>query len=101
MQIIDTLSVAHVVMVSLGLGNHFSFIYLIYRVQSKVVRRHFSHQPLVVYLYFQLQNWFKKCKDLCYRIFKFQKIRIQNFCVLPLSGAAVSFSVSGTIGLST
>ena len=45
----------------------------IYRVQSKVVRRPFFQQPLVVDLYFQLQNCFKKWKDLCYGIFKFQK----------------------------
>ena len=45
----------------------------IYRMQSKVVRRPFSLQPLVADLYFQLQNWFKKCIDLCYGIFKFQK----------------------------
>ena len=44
-----------------------------YRVQSKVVRRSFSLQPLVPDVYIQLQNWFKKCKDLCYGIFKFQK----------------------------
>ena len=46
---------------------------LIYRMQSKVVRRPFSLQPLVADVYFRLQNWFKKCKDLCYGIFKFQK----------------------------
>ena len=45
----------------------------IYRVQSKIVRRPFSLQPLVADVYFQLQNWFKKCKDLCYGVFKFQK----------------------------
>ena len=45
----------------------------VYRVQSKVVRRPFSLQPLVVDAYFQLQNWLKKCIDLCYGIFKFQK----------------------------
>ena len=48
-------------------------IILIYRVQSKVVRRPFSLQPLVADVYFQLQNCIKKCKDLCYGIFKFQK----------------------------
>ena len=45
----------------------------LYKVQSKVVRKPFSLKPLVVDAYFQLQNWFKKCKDLCYGIFKFQK----------------------------
>ena len=45
----------------------------IYRVQSKVVRRPFSLQPSIADVYFQLQNQFKKCKDLCYGIFKFQK----------------------------
>ena len=45
----------------------------VYRVQSKVVRTPFSLQPLALDLYFQLQNWFKKCKDSCYGIFKFQK----------------------------
>ena len=47
--------------------------YHVYRVERKVVRRPFSLQPLVVDLYFQLQNWFKKYKDSCYGIFKFQK----------------------------
>ena len=45
----------------------------LYRVQSKVVKRPFSLQPLVIDVYFQSQNWFKKCKDLCYGIFKFHK----------------------------
>ena len=44
-----------------------------YRVQSKVVRTPFSLQPLVADVYFNLQNWFKKCTDFCYGIFKFQK----------------------------
>ena len=48
------------------------YIY-IYRVQSKVVRRPSSLQPLVADANFQLQNWLKKCQDLCYGIFKFQK----------------------------
>ena len=45
----------------------------LYRVQSQVVRRLFSLQPLVTDVCFQLQNWFKKYKNLCYGTFKFQK----------------------------
>ena len=45
----------------------------LYKVQGKVVRRPFSLQPLVADVHFQLQNRFKKYKDLWYDIFKFQK----------------------------
>ena len=45
----------------------------IYRVQSKVVRRPFSRQPLVADVYLKVQNWFKTFNDLYYGIFIFQK----------------------------
>ena len=54
------------------LGNEAGLNQYIYRVQRKVVRRPFSLQPLYADVYFQIQAWFKKCKDLCYVVFKNQ-----------------------------
>ena len=57
---------------------YLKYIY-IYRVQSKVVRRPFSLQPLFADVYFQLQNWFKNVKIYVMAFLNFKNRFCENY----------------------